>query len=63
MSFDGQVVAITGGASGIGYATAERIVQRGGSVVLIDLNAALAKEAAARLESAGKRRDRRRGRT
>ena len=55
MRFDGQAVAITGGASGIGYATAERIVQRGGSVVLIDVNAAAAKEAATRLDATGKR--------
>lgn len=54
MSFDGQVVAITGGASGIGYASAERVVQRGGSVVLIDVNASAAKEAAARLDATGK---------
>lgn len=55
MSFEGQVIAITGGASGIGHATAERIVERGGSVVLIDVNASAAKEAAARLDPAGKK--------
>jgi NAD(P)-dependent dehydrogenase (short-subunit alcohol dehydrogenase family) len=55
MSFEGQVVAITGGASGIGYASAERVVQRGGSVVLIDVNASAAKDAAARLDATGKK--------
>ena len=47
--FDGKVVAITGGASGIGFATAERIIAQGGSVALIDVNGASAQEAANRL--------------
>jgi NAD(P)-dependent dehydrogenase (short-subunit alcohol dehydrogenase family) len=51
VSFEGQSVAITGGASGIGFATAERIVQRGGAVVLIDVNGDAARAAAARLDA------------
>lgn len=45
---DEQVVVVTGGASGIGEATARAIVQQGGSVVIADLQrdrgAALAEE-------------------
>jgi NAD(P)-dependent dehydrogenase (short-subunit alcohol dehydrogenase family) len=55
MTFEGQTVAITGGGSGIGLATAERIVERGGSVVLIDINSGGAQAAAAKLDGSGKR--------
>ena len=34
----GRVLAVTGGASGIGRATAERWVEEGGSVLLADMN-------------------------
>jgi NAD(P)-dependent dehydrogenase (short-subunit alcohol dehydrogenase family) len=40
---------VTGGASGLGYATAERIAQAGGKVVLFDINDELGAESAARL--------------
>ena len=36
--FDGKVVALTGGASGIGAATAERLVAEGACVLLGDVN-------------------------
>ena len=29
---------ITGGASGLGYATAERVIEAGGQVALLDVN-------------------------
>jgi NAD(P)-dependent dehydrogenase (short-subunit alcohol dehydrogenase family) len=35
--FDGRVALVTGGASGIGKATAKRIASEGGSVVIADL--------------------------
>jgi NAD(P)-dependent dehydrogenase (short-subunit alcohol dehydrogenase family) len=35
--FDGRVALVTGGASGIGKATAKRIAREGGSVVIADL--------------------------
>ncbi|MDE3100614.1 MAG: SDR family oxidoreductase [Chloroflexota bacterium] len=50
---DGTVVAITGGASGIGRATAERVLAEGGRVALIDLDADAAREAASALDTSG----------
>jgi NAD(P)-dependent dehydrogenase (short-subunit alcohol dehydrogenase family) len=45
---------ISGGASGLGFATAERIVAAGGHVVLLDINDDLARESAGKLgERAG----------
>jgi NAD(P)-dependent dehydrogenase (short-subunit alcohol dehydrogenase family) len=40
---------ITGGASGLGYATAERVVAAGGHVVLLDINDELGNASAAKL--------------
>ena len=40
---------VTGGASGLGYATAERVVEAGGKVVLFDINDELGAESAAKL--------------
>jgi NAD(P)-dependent dehydrogenase (short-subunit alcohol dehydrogenase family) len=37
--FEGKKVVITGAASGIGRATADRIAEEGGNVALIDINA------------------------
>ncbi|OZD13090.1 3-hydroxyacyl-CoA dehydrogenase [Rhodococcus sp. 06-156-3C] len=37
MKIEGAVAVVTGGASGLGYATAEALVARGASVVLLDL--------------------------
>ena len=47
------VAVITGGARGIGYATAEALGRDGYALVLADLDAAAGTEAAARLEEAG----------
>ena len=45
---------VTGGASGLGYATAQRVVEQGGQVVLLDVNDELGTESAAKLgERAG----------
>jgi NAD(P)-dependent dehydrogenase (short-subunit alcohol dehydrogenase family) len=41
MEFEGKVVVVTGGAQGIGRACAEAFVQRGASVVLGDIDAAM----------------------
>ncbi len=40
---------VTGGASGLGFASAERIVAAGGQVVLLDINDALGAESAGKL--------------
>ena len=53
--FEGEAIAITGGASGIGYATAERIVSRGGRVAVIDLREDTSLDAAKRLDPSGER--------
>jgi NAD(P)-dependent dehydrogenase (short-subunit alcohol dehydrogenase family) len=44
-----QTVLVTGGASGLGGATAEMIVAAGGQAVIADVNEAMGKTAAARL--------------
>jgi NAD(P)-dependent dehydrogenase (short-subunit alcohol dehydrogenase family) len=47
------VAIVTGGAQGIGWATAELLAQRGHYVVIADIDGALASEAADRLAAAG----------
>jgi NAD(P)-dependent dehydrogenase (short-subunit alcohol dehydrogenase family) len=46
MHLEGLVFAVTGGASGLGFATARRLVKAGGRVTLIDLPASRGEEAA-----------------
>jgi 2-dehydro-3-deoxy-L-rhamnonate dehydrogenase (NAD+) len=50
--FSGRTAVITGGASGLGLLTAERIVKEGGKVSLWDLNEAALNGAAQKLEGA-----------
>jgi NAD(P)-dependent dehydrogenase (short-subunit alcohol dehydrogenase family) len=47
--FDGQVLIVTGGARGIGAAVARAFVERGGRVVLADVNAELGQALAAEI--------------
>ena len=49
----GRVAIITGGARGIGYAAAERMLASGATVVIWDVDAAAADKAKAQLEEAG----------
>ena len=40
---------VTGGASGLGFASAQRVIDAGGQVVLFDINDELGAESAAKL--------------
>ena len=51
--FAGRIAIVTGGAQGIGFAVAERILQGGGSVSLWDRNGKLLKAALERFERTG----------
>lgn len=53
-SWDGRVAVVTGGAGGIGLAVAVLVTQRGGSVVVGDLNAERGERAAAELGGRGR---------
>ena len=52
MNIDGSVAVVTGGASGLGLATARRLVKAGGKAVLLDLPSSKGDEAAASLGGA-----------
>ena len=49
MDIEDKVAVITGGASGLGRATAETVIEAGGKVAILDLNAELAEQTAAEL--------------
>lgn len=49
MRMQGKVALITGGAAGIGKATAQRFAEEGATVVICDLNAAVGEQTAAEL--------------
>ncbi len=52
--FDGKVALVTGGASGIGLAAAERLLDEGAAVVIADLDADAAATASAGLRDWGR---------
>ena len=52
MNIEGKVAVITGGASGLGRATAEMVIAKGGKVAVLDLNEELAQATAAELGEA-----------
>jgi NAD(P)-dependent dehydrogenase (short-subunit alcohol dehydrogenase family) len=49
MRLDGKIAAVTGGAQGLGLATARRLAAEGATVFVCDLNAAEGKAAAQRI--------------
>lgn len=51
--FNGKVAVITGGASGIGFATAHALAKEGMRIVIADIEQAALDRAVARLEAAG----------
>ena len=50
---DGRVAIVTGGAQGIGGATARRLAEEGARVLIADIDAETAEENAARIRAAG----------
>ena len=54
MTIDGKAAMITGGASGLGAATARALAAAGGKVALVDLNAELGRSLAATLGAAAR---------
>ena len=54
IDLDGRVAVVTGGAQGIGYAIAERMLASGAAVALWDLDAGKLAEAKSALGHAGK---------
>lgn len=53
LSLDGKVAVVTGGASGIGYASAELLAQYGAKVAILDVNEKMGQEAASKILSQG----------
>ena len=53
LDLNGRVAIVTGGAQGIGYASAERMLLSGASVVLWDIDAALLARAGEALAALG----------
>ena len=51
--FEGKVALITGGASGIGRATALRLAAEGAHVIIADMNAERGNQAVAQIRKAG----------
>ncbi len=57
MKLNDKIAIVTGAASGIGLATAQRLAEAGAAVVLADISADKGEQAAAELRAAGHRAD------
>ena len=53
MSLSGKVAVVTGGATGIGFATAKALAERGARVIVAQRDAARGRDAVERLKPAG----------
>ncbi|MCK9917503.1 SDR family NAD(P)-dependent oxidoreductase [Microbacteriaceae bacterium K1510] len=53
MKIEGQVAVVTGGASGLGFATAEALAHRGAKVAILDINPDALRTAAETLSALG----------
>lgn len=53
MKLEGKLAVLTGGARGIGYAIAKRFLEKGGRVVVLDINGETAEVAARDLSTGG----------
>src|SRR6516162_5324091 len=53
MRLEGQAAIVTGGASGLGAATAQRLARAGSRVAVLDINQAAAEASAARIGGLG----------
>lgn len=51
LQLQGKVALVTGGARGIGFATAQRLASEGAKLAIVDVNGAAAEEAAKQLRS------------
>ena len=54
MNFKGKVILVTGGASGIGFATCKAFAEAGGHVIMTDVNAESGAKGAESLKGAGR---------